>query len=312
MSKLSDDAVVGFYFGGLSGAVFGFVYLWGLSDVPFLQAVALGAVGGVSGALLIVTAFGLLASSKRRAAEQEVARHTAAAEAKERIARRESLGRSIVANADAAVIDFEALPSYVAAARAWTRRAVVTFEDRAFSPFWEAIEAAYGNLGGYTAAARRIENAASRHAHQIAELVAAGGDPGLLAQFPVRVDTARVERTLSAATEELGRLVYQAQKDPVFAQIWEQRRTTAAVVAGFVNLEQAVKGMRSAISSSLQSLASALEQSGREVHLELDRIATDSHAASREQIAQLSALNARADRIAQEAYRQNWGHYPLL
>ncbi|MGB5040125.1 MAG: hypothetical protein WBO67_04175, partial [Nitrospira sp.] len=106
---------------------------------------------------------------------------------------------------------------------------------------------------------------ATGHADEVARLAELGGNAGALAVFPVRIDQQRNQDLIDSATRSLSDMVYQAQKLPTFAQIWEQRRTTAAVVAGFSNLETAVSRLGSSLSGSIRSLSESLSASSSRV-----------------------------------------------
>lgn len=318
MKNVRDAATVLWYaavvtwYAGLVGGFVGIFWLWGNGDTPFFKAAGEGAGVAAAAALACWALWAGADASKQRRAAEESARARQAADAKALAEQRAEGRRQILANATRAVEQLEALPRHMTAAKANTERAAACFADGAFSPFWSAIEAAYGDLGQYAQAVQTIDSLAKSHAGLVSHLVRTGGNPGALAEFPVHLERSRVEKQLADATQDLSRRVYEAQKVPVFAQIWEQRRTTAAVIAGFANLEQAVNRMGATITSSLSSMEASLVQSGREVHAQLDRMASSGEAASHQQVAALSALNARAERIHNEVYRQNWGVYPVL
>ena len=72
--------------------------------------------------------------------------------------------------------------------------------------------------------------------------------------FPIhlaQIKTIGVGEKLASA---LGETVYKAQKDQHFSVIWEQRRTTAAVIMGFRNLDEAVGGMSKVLARSVRDL----------------------------------------------------------
>lgn len=295
----------------LVGAIVGGVWAMG-TDSPFIEFALRGAAVGAIGAVVV-----LIMSNVFKAAQQGAERRRAesaqlAEAARQRAYHRNSLQIDLVRNASDAVEAFEKLPGLVGSADVDTHRAREFFQDGAFSPFWSAIESAYRNLGDYAQSALRIEACAKKHPGLVGELVLAGGAPGGLADFPVRLDSSRASEVLTEATDQLGKMVYEAQKIPVFAQIWEQRRTTAAVVVGFANLEQAVARMASSVSSAISGMEQALVASGRETHSQLQGVLVGATAASQQQVEAMSALNGRADSIRQEVHRISWGSYPIL
>ncbi len=227
-------------------------------------------------------------------------------------AQRNYLGLDLVRNANSAVDFLAALPGELSNARGWTEKAASTYADGAFSPFWAAIEKAYGHLGAYRTRVDEITSAADRHRHIVGSLARLGGGTSGLLRFPVQLDTGRVQAVVNEDLAALERMVYQAQKHPVFAQIWEQRRTTAAVIAGFHNLEQAVYGMESALSDSITSLRESQSRSNEAIASAIASVAEASSSATPDQVAHQRKLTAKVESLYEEVYRQGHGHYPTL
>ena len=298
--------------GGVVGAIVGTgLGIFGVIDADGNTSGPIGFYAGAALGLVVAAAIVISSTSGTRRAGAAVARAQAEQAAQSRTARRIGAENGLVYNAQRAVEAFEQLPRHLGSSQNHTRKAQHYYADGAFSPFWSAIESAYVDLGSYAEAVRQITNSAQSHPTHVADLVAAGGNPGTLAIFPVNLDTNHTSQVLHDATADLASMVYQAQKVPVFAQIWEQRRTTAAVVAGFANLEQAVNRMSTSMSTAIGSLQSTLDSSGREVSTQLGRIHADAITASEGHLRVMTQLNSRAADIHGEMYRQEWGHYPL-
>lgn len=87
--------------------------------------------------------------------------------------------------------------------------------------------------------------------------------------------------------------MYEAQRDPVFAQIREQRRTTAAVVAGFASLDHAVGRMGGAIAASVSDLAGTLEHAESTVSAAVH----DVNASTRAVAATVTSTSAESRRL---------------
>ncbi|NYE20575.1 hypothetical protein [Microbacterium immunditiarum] len=138
----------------------------------------------------------------------------------------------------------------LATAERWYQRAVVTHQDGAFSPFWSAIESAYASLGLYNQSILALSNVAQQRS-VVEELISLDALTADVAHFPVELDTVVVEQRQGDIVAKLDALVYEAQRQPTFATIGEQRQTTSAVVAGFRNLEAAVDRMRWSLAASL-------------------------------------------------------------
>jgi len=103
-------------------------------------------------------------------------------------------------------------------------------------------------------------------------------------------------------TEKLDAVVYEAQKIPTFATIWEQRRTTTAVIEGFRNLEDAVDRMAKGLDSSLDGLGASLAASSDDVTRALRGLHEDSIAAAQGQLSATRELSSRAGEIRDHLY----------
>ena len=270
--------------------------------------------GAIIGGVLLPTIFGVsgaVEDAKKRKNQARLAELADRHARESRENQRQSLANQVIQNAGSSVDALAELPSLFGQANQFSARARGYFSDGAFSPFWSAIEGAYGALGQYRAKLNSSATAARRHPGLIASLIAAGGDPEPFVEFPSTVDTAKLYRDLDLASTELGKQVYEAQKKPTFAQIWEQRRTTAAIIAGFSNLESAVDRMGYALHDSIQNLEQAVTHSIDQSKVELSRVSAEAVAVGRENAAQMKQLNVRAAHIRNDVHKQVWGHLPL-
>lgn len=187
------------------------------------------------------------------------------AERQKRIQREEArtaLEDKIATNARRAVEELDRLPGLIDNVKRESDSAARYFADGAFSPFWTAIERAYVELGRLWSAVTSIENCAAQHAAMLRDLTSLGDDNGF-SQFPIAEIPDQLRTNCRVATSRLENQVYEAQKHPIFAVIWEQRRTTTAVKLGALSLEQAVESMTSRLSSSIDSLSVAIAASSR-------------------------------------------------
>ncbi|ALJ18463.1 hypothetical protein [Microbacterium sp. No. 7] len=209
-------------------------------------------VGAVAGGLI---AFASQASRRANAAEAERDRQRREREAAAQ--ERSDLLARLMAQIRSACIDsvavFECLPSDLRNARDWGAEAQHHFQNNAYSPFWHAIENAYDNLGYYNERLAAIGKLSRDYDDAATSYVAERG-PEAVPAFPVQIDAASATQAAEPIVRRLNEIVYQAQRDAVFAQIWEQRRTTAAVVRGFASLEVAVSRMSSTLSASISQL----------------------------------------------------------
>lgn len=317
-SGLGDDLIGALFiafWAGVFGAWMGMFVLWGNGDTPFLKATISGALVCGGAAFIVAMVYGAFKrgeeSEKAAAAERKQRDLAASREIERQRSAREAARRGALHAANQAVEEIEKLPAQLENARGWSSEADRFYSDGAFSPFWSAIENAYSNLGACHDSLGRIQDASTRHSAAVHALIMSAGDPGVLSDFPVHIDRGRIESILSAVTAELGQKAYEAQRNPVFAQIWEQRRTTAAVIAGFANLEQAIYGMQARLAQSIASLDATLKESGEGVRGQLSQIARNAETASSQQIAEFRSLNSRSEKIYQEVHHLSWGKYPM-
>lgn len=254
---------------------------------------------------------------ERQAREKvEKARELAARKSREKRERLARIAQYITNNSESAIESMQRLPDLLAAADNNARLAVTHYQDGAFSPFWSDIEQAYRFLAEYRDSVIAISQAADRHAALVEDMLREGGDPSPYSYFPVTLDENRIKNTLNDATRDLGSMTYEAQKDPVFAQIWEQRRLTSAVVSGFANLETAVRDMGWAVVESIESMGRNIIDSNVRVERAIETAKSDISLhlldASKEQSESMQRLIGKVGEVEREVYRQNWGHYSIL
>ncbi len=143
------------------------------------------------------------------------------------------------------------------------------FSEGVYSPFWEAMEGAVQSLSEFNKTIRFIEAAQQRHALEAPPLA-----PDAVS-FSLGV---RVLPNPSATNQRMKALYRKAQKDPHFAQIYEQRRTNAILIEGFRSLGDALIYLGDRIESELRSLGdtiafrlSDIESSIRESSKQMER-----------------------------------------
>jgi hypothetical protein len=223
----------------------------------------------------------LLAAQQRAAEEKRLAPQR---EAKQLEERRGSLLRAAQMNSDGGVVSFKLLAALLNSVQSQYAAAQYHFKERAVSPFWFCIEYAYAELARYHAALHQLQDAGAAHLRMLKDFQTAGGSAADFPIFPVDLDSARATSSAASASERLGALVYDAQKLDRFDTIWEQRRTTAALIAGFGRIETTIATM----SGSLASGFSALTESVRSLDASqvrtqgavIDAIAASNDAAS--------------------------------
>ena len=131
-------------------------------------------------------------------------------------------------------------------------RAEDEFAERAFAPFWDAVESAVNDLAQTNEAIRAIGEKYTTYQ----------ADAGKLDSLPPAfdVETASLPNVTGIA-ERMHRIVRQAQKDFQFSTIFAQRKTNQLLVSGFGTLASAIAEMGSRIEMSLYELDVALSDS---------------------------------------------------
>lgn len=176
------------------------------------------------------------------------------------------------------------LPEDLENAVSWIPAAQQHFRAGAFSPFWESIEHGYQCLGAYRVRLERIRHLSARYADAQQRYWENDGDEPVL-PFPLDASNLAPSRTAISVARVLDQAVYEAQKVPVYAQIWEQRRNTAAVIEGFQTLSDAVSQMKNALSAQIGALENTLAQTTSSMQTEL-RV-------SNEHLAKVAAISSQ-------------------
>ncbi|MCV2393305.1 hypothetical protein OEB99_03200 [Actinotalea sp. M2MS4P-6] len=253
---------------------------------------AIGVIGGL--------ALGAVAISRHDArvrAAADTQRVAAGRLERERHAeQRRQLEERISGYAARAEREFTGLPTTLTQAADLHDEALEHFREGAYSPFWSAIERAFVLLGTYNAALRTIQTCADDHARTRQSYLAGGGSPDVVAPFPVTLVAAEATGAAEPVAAALRTLAYRAQKDPVYAQIWEQRRTTAAVVQGFTSLEHAVGSLATTVQQSTLGLVHELRSVGAGVGRATDAITTTATEAERSRDAAATQLRTTVER----------------
>ncbi len=243
--------------------------IWPAAGPVTLVLILVGApvTGGVMGHRSATAAHRAAAA---RATQQQRDRDTHARKLHERDT--ETARRRISENAAYGERHFAALGPAAAAACDHMEQATKHLEQRAFSPFWSSVESAYAALGQYLESLEAVRRSAEGHPRLI-DAYHALGHHEAVEEFPVTLDAANATGTAEAIATPLQAMVYEAQRDPVFAQIWEQRRTTAAVVSGFRNLDHAVSSLAAAVGQSTARLVASVEDGNQSLIAGQQRIA---------------------------------------
>jgi hypothetical protein len=295
----------------MAGAVLGAV-IAAIANVGIVNGVIMTTVFAVVACVLWVTGSIVMKKQKSAASQKKWEQQQAAQRRGEASQALVNDARRAVQQAELAVNAFQEMPTCLGQIDSLVGQAKKCRADRAFSPFWSAIERAYVAAGAYRSRVGSIEQSARAHADAVASYTANGGDPRSFAQFPVKLDGGAAESAIAGRIEELGRLVYDAQRESTFATIWEQRRTTSAVVQGFGSLEDAVERMASSTAASFAALTVTVKDSQSIVADAVSRSAPTASSVGQPQSESMAALTRTAERIHNELFRQGHGRYPMI
>lgn len=224
-------------------------------------------VAGVVGGGLVVPVMGLWGATHRRkqakqsraaasqAAAQELERR--AAENAQRAAQRAQAELARVQGLPSQVVSsYEAASQHAQEASRALNAAQKHRNAGAFTPFWEEIERGIIALNGYRLSLKRAGELSTDYDRSVRLLA-----PDMavsVAQLPQELNAPAAHVAGSRLAQTFEGLVYDAQSDYHFAAIFEQRRTTAAVVDGFNSLTDAVSRMERSISDSVGTLTEAV------------------------------------------------------
>jgi len=144
----------------------------------------------------------------------------------------------------------------VALSEKMTTRAELLFNEGAFTPFWDSVDEVIGALRSFDDSISGIRKS-SVYYNRLLE-----GREHNFPPFPVKGDELP---KLNSIFERLEAVISKAHRDFQFTQIYEQRKTTSAVLAGFKTLGQALSHLRRDIVSSIDSLEESVKSGFRRV-----------------------------------------------
>ena len=281
--------------------VFGYLLDGGASVFP---AVYIGfPTAGATLGLLIPVLTAVLKKAKDERRQREDAVRYAEHAVRERAANQLAERARLTGLCESARVTFDSLPTLLRDSATHTSAARHHYDAGAFSPFWSSIEGAYMSLGQFNFSVGELGRLSEAYSSQIANSATAGG-AGDVEEFPVDINAARATRSAEELSRVLAEIVYEAQKVPVFAQIWEQRRTTAAVVRGFATLEGAVRDVRATLSASVYTLEGAVSSMHSSLKTAVQSADMNQRLAMDEQTRQLALAN---DRLSTATWYLNEG-----
>ena len=196
----------------------------------------------------------LAATYKRKQTAEGAALRKHEAERRQAAERQKDCADGLVRNCKESLDDFELLPGHLIAAEESLDQAEARFREGAFAPFWDCIEQAVQELGGFDT---RVQSITSRLTTYDTLVKQYEGPPP---QFPIDRDCVANLGVSARTAERLRSIVYKAQCNFEFATIYEQRKSHQISIAGFATLANALALMSSQLQSSIGQLASSVGQ----------------------------------------------------
>lgn len=228
--------------------------------VPFeIQVYLIPSVSVALTVTLIIRGRAKAAAARRRSAALEAQFEEEQARWREdqRRAQLTKARQDAIENSNAAARAHRIAAQFLRGAADFCEEAVTHYRAGAYSPFWSATENAAVQLGDYNSKVWEVRHAALAYKQNVSNYQHGGGTD-LVPPFSVDQSDATATVAAEPVASMLRDLVYTAQRDPHYAQIWEQRRTTAAVVEGFQSMESAIGGLIQAVLASATSLTAEL------------------------------------------------------
>lgn len=141
------------------------------------------------------------------------------------------------------------LPYFEFSAAENLKKAKVEFIENAYSPFWSEIEGASRFLAYYKEALNQLCFNSELYTASL---------QNKRHNFPLPFPFATNISISRSFLDDYNTLVRKAQTNPTFSIIWEQRRNSNILSAGFSTLEYAVKNMTNEISYAITELSHSL------------------------------------------------------
>jgi hypothetical protein len=146
-------------------------------------------------------------------------------------------------------VNSQKLLSYLDNASGWLARAQGEYDQKAYGPFWDAVEQGALNLAGFRDIAQQLSHDSGSYYQMLS---------GRIHTFPVLGITSSTLPDPSAALTELQRVLRAGQTNFEFATIWEHRKTREVLIEGFRNLGEAVSNLQFGIQGAVDELRGAV------------------------------------------------------
>jgi len=231
-------------------------------------------VFGLSIFIAPVFIFGVLPTWRTNREAQKEARRQREATQRQHEAEQQWLHQRLLSLVNESTTIFQNLPVEIDKAERALSDAEEEFADGAFSPFWAAIERSVTHLAHFNHDIKQITNKFNYYESEKNKLDSA--PPA----FRLNINTLP-DATCTA--DRMRSIVRPAHKDPHFATIYEQRRTSQILVEGFTSLGQAIDEMsyrlessigalEKSFSGSISNLAASNRENAREITAGVDSV----------------------------------------
>ena len=147
--------------------------------------------------------------------------------------------------------EIDLLASHLDMANHAIRVAEHEFSERAFGPFWDAVEASAVALGKYKQNLVSVKNSQARYKYHN-EL------RGLNHNFPAWNEVVPLVPDPTKTAMHLRKMVRKGQTDFEFANIFEHRRTRQVLIEGYKQLGEALEGIEGSVLKKFEEVRRAL------------------------------------------------------
>ena len=140
------------------------------------------------------------------------------------------------------------------AARKALGRAENHFNHTAYSPFWDEIETAASELGRFSENLAELSSGLEDYLRVVPRY------HGVAPRFPgASKALVKIRKLGNALAKRMSTLVYKAQRNFKFSNIYEHRQTRKILVAGFKNFADILKGVGNQISTHIEELTTTVQ-----------------------------------------------------
>ena len=185
---------------------------------------------------------------EREEREREIERKRQEAEAI--ITRRTKSEQRVVELVNNSAATSETLVERVKSANVWLDTAEQDFKEGVFAPFWDDVENTITSLANFDSGVKQITEYSEKYKMEVRAL---GSVPAVF-DWDKAVDIPDAK----LIADRLRGIVRTAQKSPVFAVIYEQRKTNQLLSIGFANLAQALNEIGRRIDESTYTLSMSI------------------------------------------------------